>query len=109
MDGPASLTFAISETHLMDPRAPRSGQEPSLSRRQFPDGPPRAATGTMLAPALLISPAGCRTAVPPAPQGQAETHTLRATRFQGAPDGREREIWGYDKQLPGPLIWVKEG
>jgi FtsP/CotA-like multicopper oxidase with cupredoxin domain len=34
---------------------------------------------------------------------------LRVTRFRGAPDGREREIWGYNGQLPGPPLRVKEG
>src|SRR5262245_37521323 len=85
-------------------RVPQSGQEPPLSRRQF-----LAAAGTMTAPALLLPTTGCRKPVgPPAPEA-AETLTLRATSFRGAPDGREREIWGYNGQFPGPTIRVKEG
>lgn len=63
----------------------------------------------MIAPALLLSATGCRKAVLPEPPGVAETHTLRVTSFPGAPDGREREIWGYNGQFPGPPIRVKEG
>src|SRR5262245_51887694 len=93
----------------MSKRVPPPRQEPSLSRRQFLGGAARAAAGTMLAPALLLSAAGCRKAVLPGPAGEAETHTLRVTSFQGAPDGRERTIWGYNGQLPGPPLRVKEG
>jgi FtsP/CotA-like multicopper oxidase with cupredoxin domain len=34
---------------------------------------------------------------------------LRAGRFTAAPDGRSRQVWGYNGQLPGPVIRVKEG
>ena len=34
---------------------------------------------------------------------------LRAARLTASPDGRQREVWGCDGQLPGPLIRVKEG
>src|SRR5262245_59582486 len=93
----------------MSKRVPPPRQEPSLSRRQFLGGAARAAAGTMLAPALLLSAAGSRKAVLPGPAGEAETHTLSVTSFQGAPDGRERTIWGYNGQLPGPPLRVKEG
>jgi FtsP/CotA-like multicopper oxidase with cupredoxin domain len=36
-------------------------------------------------------------------------HVLRAGRFQAAPDGRVREVWGYNGQLPGPLLRAKQG
>jgi multicopper oxidase len=36
-------------------------------------------------------------------------HVLRATKFGASPDGRTREVWGYNGQLPGPLFRVKEG
>ena len=93
----------------MDARVPQPTQKSSLSRRQFLSGTARAAAGTMIAPALLLSTTGCRkTALPQAP-GEAEAYTLRATSFTGAPDGREREIWSYNGQFPGPPIRVKEG
>jgi FtsP/CotA-like multicopper oxidase with cupredoxin domain len=79
---------------------------PYLSRRQFLGKLTGAAAGTVLAP-VLLSATGCRNAAPPAQP--AEALTLRATRFRGAPDGREREIWGYDGRLPGPPIRVREG
>jgi FtsP/CotA-like multicopper oxidase with cupredoxin domain len=63
----------------------------------------------LLVPACLVPLTACRDAEPPAPQGAADTHVLRATRFRGAPDGRKREIWGYNGQFPGPTIRVKEG
>jgi FtsP/CotA-like multicopper oxidase with cupredoxin domain len=70
-----------------------------LSRRRF------LAAG----PALLLA-AGCRRAVTPAPQGDSDGFIVRkATRFRGKPDGRERELNGYDGQFPGPEIRVKEG
>jgi FtsP/CotA-like multicopper oxidase with cupredoxin domain len=34
---------------------------------------------------------------------------LRAGRFTAAPDGRSRQVWGYNGQLPGPVLRVKEG
>jgi FtsP/CotA-like multicopper oxidase with cupredoxin domain len=34
---------------------------------------------------------------------------LRAGRFRAAPDGRVREVWGYNGQLPGPVIRAREG
>src|SRR4051794_22928804 len=37
-----------------------------------------------------------------------EDHVLRATKFGASPDGRTREVWGYNGQLPGPLFRVKE-
>ena len=36
-------------------------------------------------------------------------YVLRAARFMASPDGRMREVWGYNDQLPGPLFRVKEG
>jgi FtsP/CotA-like multicopper oxidase with cupredoxin domain len=63
----------------------------------------------MIAPALLLSAAGCRKTDLADSEGEAETLTLRATSFRGAPDGREREIWGYNGRFPGPTIRVKEG
>jgi FtsP/CotA-like multicopper oxidase with cupredoxin domain len=82
-------------------------QHVSPSRRQFLRWGARAAAGLTLAPALLV-PAGCST---PAAVTAADpvTHILRARRFRGAPDGREREVWGYDGQLPGPVIRAREG
>lgn len=79
------------------------------SRRQFLRWGARAAAGLTLAPAALVS-VGCgrRATVVLAP-GAAATHVLRAARFRGAPDGRPREIWGYDGQLPGPVIRAREG
>lgn len=92
----------------MDTLVFQPSQAWQLSRRQFLGEVARAGGGTMIAPALVVATAGCREGEPPAP-GQAATHTLRATRFRGAPDGREREIWGYNGQFPGPPIRVKEG
>ena len=36
-------------------------------------------------------------------------HVLRAAKVMASPDGRMREVWGYNGQLPGPLLRVKEG
>jgi multicopper oxidase len=41
--------------------------------------------------------------------GGSATHILRAQRFRGASGGTRREVWGYDGQLPGPLIRAREG
>jgi FtsP/CotA-like multicopper oxidase with cupredoxin domain len=43
------------------------------------------------------------------PAADPATHVLRAQRFRAAPDGREREVWGYDGQLPGPVLRAREG
>ena len=61
----------------------------------------RSAAGLALPPAAL-GPAGRLAAAPP-------THVLRAGRFRAAPDGREREVWGYDGRLPGPVLRAREG
>ena len=37
------------------------------------------------------------------------THSLNVMKWKAAPDGFERDIWGLDKQLPGPVIRAKEG
>ncbi|PCH61997.1 MAG: hypothetical protein COC19_03550, partial [SAR86 cluster bacterium] len=41
----------------------------------------------------------------------AQTHEYDFTTsaFEGSPDGRAKELWGYNKQFPGPEIRVKEG
>jgi FtsP/CotA-like multicopper oxidase with cupredoxin domain len=36
-------------------------------------------------------------------------HVLRAVAFKAAPDGRMRDVWGYNGQVPGPTIRVKQG
>jgi FtsP/CotA-like multicopper oxidase with cupredoxin domain len=36
-------------------------------------------------------------------------HVLRASAFRASPDGRAREVWGYNGQLPGPTLRVKRG
>jgi FtsP/CotA-like multicopper oxidase with cupredoxin domain len=80
----------------------------ALSRRQFLRWGARAAAGLSLAPTLLVL-AGCGTQAVVTPAADRATHVLRAQRFRGAPDGREREIWGYDGRLPGPVIRAREG
>jgi FtsP/CotA-like multicopper oxidase with cupredoxin domain len=92
----------------MDTGVPQPRQEPSLSRRRFLGGAARAAAGTIIAPTIL-SATGCRKAATPEPAVEDADYTLRATSFQGTPDGREREIWGYNGRFPGPLLRVKEG
>jgi FtsP/CotA-like multicopper oxidase with cupredoxin domain len=81
---------------------------PSPSRRQFLSG---IAAGGALAPALLLAGRGqepLAIATGPTPAG-AGRPILRASRFTAAPDGYSREVMGYNGQLPGPLIRVKEG
>jgi FtsP/CotA-like multicopper oxidase with cupredoxin domain len=43
------------------------------------------------------------------PSDEVSGTVLRAGRFTAAPDGRSREVWRYNGQLPGPVIRVKEG
>jgi multicopper oxidase len=93
----------------MEARGSQPRQKLSCSRRQFLAGAARAAAGTMIAPALLLSATGCRKTVLPEAQAEAEAHVLRPKRFTGAPDGKERVIWGYNDQLPGPTIRAKLG
>jgi FtsP/CotA-like multicopper oxidase with cupredoxin domain len=54
-----------------------------------------------------VRPAGCGRAR--TPTADDATHVLRARRFWAAPDGRRREVWGYDDQLPGPVIRARQG
>src|SRR5262245_57201333 len=75
----------------------------SLSRRQFLAG---VAAGTTLAPALFLT--GCQRR-PASGVDSSGGLTLKASRFNAAPDGRSREVLGYNGQLPGPVLRVKEG
>lgn len=93
----------------MDTRAPQPQQEPSQSRRQFLGTTARAAAGALITPTVLLSAAGCRRAVLTVAAGDDDQRTLRAVEFDGAPDGQKRAIWGYNRQLPGPTLRVKEG
>jgi FtsP/CotA-like multicopper oxidase with cupredoxin domain len=93
----------------MDTRLAQRTREPLPSRRQVLAAAGRGAAGTLLAPAFLLSAIGCRKTVVVDPPDEVEANTLRVTRFQGAPDGREREILGYNGRFPGPTIRVKEG
>jgi multicopper oxidase len=79
-----------------------------LSRRQLLRWGVRTAAGLTLAPAIL-APAGCGPKAGVAPTADPATNVLRAGRFRAAPDGRKREIWGYDGQFPGPVIRATEG
>jgi FtsP/CotA-like multicopper oxidase with cupredoxin domain len=78
------------------PQEHHAGADPS--RRQFLRRGIFLGAGTVLTPAMLLS----------APDAAAED-VLRASRFDGAPDGRRREVWGYNHDLPGPLIRAREG
>jgi FtsP/CotA-like multicopper oxidase with cupredoxin domain len=93
----------------MNTRVPQPTQEPLLSRRQLLEATARAAAGTMIAPTVLLSATGCSKVPVPAPPEEPGVLTLRAVRLRGAPDGRDREIWSYNGNFPGPLIRVKEG
>jgi FtsP/CotA-like multicopper oxidase with cupredoxin domain len=85
------------------PQTPRP-ENSSLSRREFLSRGLGLTAGSALAPALLV-PACGQAAAADKPAG----YVLTAGRFRGAPDGREREIWGYNHQFPGPLIRAREG
>jgi FtsP/CotA-like multicopper oxidase with cupredoxin domain len=71
-----------------------------ISRRQLL----ASIAGSTLAPALLLSD-------PARTPARADTEglVLRASRFTAAPDGRSREVMGYNGQLPGPVLRVREG
>ncbi len=85
-----------------------------LSRRELLRLGSAAACGLALSPAILIYP-GCA----PAPSGRKENatpstegdvdYTLCAMKKQAAPDGRSREIFCYNDELPGPVIRAKLG
>src|SRR3954471_17664828 len=73
-----------------------------------------ASRRAFLASGARIVAASCLTALPLRSSGGEATigpveYVLRAGRFRASPDGRMREVWGYNGQLPGPLLRVKEG
>jgi FtsP/CotA-like multicopper oxidase with cupredoxin domain len=72
------------------------------SRRSF------LASGARIVAASGVTTLSLRAASGQAALGLAE-FTLRAGKFMASPDGRVREVWGYNGQLPGPLLRVKEG
>jgi FtsP/CotA-like multicopper oxidase with cupredoxin domain len=61
-----------------------------------------------LAPAITLLP-GCQNRVPEVSADETAGPVLRAGHFTAAPDGRSRKVRGYNGQLPGPVIRVKEG
>jgi FtsP/CotA-like multicopper oxidase with cupredoxin domain len=56
-----------------------------------------------------VVPGGCGTQTVVTTAADPVTHVLRPRRFRGAPDGRERELWGYDGKVPGPVIRARTG
>lgn len=88
----------------MQSRRPRATTH---SRRQFLNRSAALAAGAILAPAILLP--GCRRSLPVSPDDEFSGTVLRAGRFTAAPDGRSREVWGYNGRLPGPVLRVKEG
>jgi FtsP/CotA-like multicopper oxidase with cupredoxin domain len=79
----------------------------SLTRRQFLGSGIRAAAGSALVPAIFHLSGGPAPAA--ARKDEPAEHVLRAGRFIAAPDGRSRAVWGYNGQLPGPVIRAREG
>src|SRR3954454_18165216 len=72
------------------------------SRRAFLVSGARIVAASGLA-ALPLRSTGGEAAIGPS------DHVLRAASFGASPDGRTREVWGYNGQLPGPLLRLKEG
>jgi FtsP/CotA-like multicopper oxidase with cupredoxin domain len=63
----------------------------------------------------IVAGSGLASAWPPISAREARAarpaaeFELRAGRFQASPDGRPREVWGYNQQLPGPLLRARQG
>jgi FtsP/CotA-like multicopper oxidase with cupredoxin domain len=74
----------------------------AASRRTF------LASGARIVTASGVAALSIRTATGQSVSGSAEP-VLRAAKFMASPDGQMREVWGYNGQLPGPLLRVKEG
>lgn len=81
---------------------------PTMSRRLFLDQSVRIAAGTAATPALAFV-GGCGQQKQTPSVSRSGEIVLRAGRFSGTPDGQSREIWGYNGQLPGPVVRAKEG
>ncbi len=81
----------------MSPEPPGSDGE-LLCRRRFL----RVGAGALLVPGIAVGAGRARA-------DAAREIVLRAGRFTAAPDGRRREVWGYNGQLPGPEVRAKEG
>jgi FtsP/CotA-like multicopper oxidase with cupredoxin domain len=73
----------------------------AASRRAFLAGGARIVAASGLAGLPLSTSA--RGAAGPAEQ------VLRAGSFAASPDGRAREVWGYNGQFPGPQLRLKQG
>jgi len=84
-------------------------QKNLLSRRQFLIDGMTLGAGMLFVPSLITS---CSSAVDKAPAEaplELATQIFRVSPFSGSPDGRKREIWGYNGQFPGPILRAKEG
>jgi FtsP/CotA-like multicopper oxidase with cupredoxin domain len=89
--------------------APTPPRDQDPSRRQILQEAVLTATGTVFAPNLLFAASGSVESAPTDVGAAGKLLTLKASKFRAAPDGREREVWGYNGQVPGPTIRVKEG
>src|SRR5262245_62173549 len=100
---------SITEPGAPTPGGPSMKSRPPrvLSRRQFLIGSGSLVAGAALAPTILLP--GCQRPAPVSSAGAFAGNVLRAGRFTAAPDGRSREVMGYNGQLPGPVIRAKEG
>ncbi len=79
------------------------------SRRAFLLRGVHAAGGIALAAPISFL-GGCQKREKPAAAAKdSAEQVLRAGPFTAAPDGRSREVWGYNGQLPGPVIRAREG
>ncbi len=77
-----------------------------LTRRQAL----QAGAGLIFAPSVLGLPGYSGAQAEEQDENNAiREFTFNASRFEGAPDGRSREIWGYNGEFPGPLIRATEG
>lgn len=92
----------------MDQPSPKARRELMWNRRELFRRSYCAMAGTLVAPSLLYEPFGVSKGLAAPNSKVADPVTLRAVSFRGAPDGRERQIWGYNGQFPGPTIRVKE-
>lgn len=77
------------------------------SRRRFLGDAAALLAGSAVGPMVLLP--GCQKRSPQGTAGAFSGTVLQVGAYQAAPDGRSREVWGYNGQIPGPVIRAKLG
>src|SRR5262245_53594399 len=111
---PASIPIRPKETAmtLSNLGQENLGDVSRVSRRKFLRHSAVGAAAAASLPGILVFPSATRAAAADAQSkniNKDADYVLRVGRRKMAPDGRMREVFAYNDQIPGPLVRAKLG